>query len=294
MGTGNGQPVTLSFWVNTANISYPATLSGAASGERCPRHAESYPFTFSVPGSGWFFRTVTIPADPSGGPWAQTGAGIGAVLYFDLGSGSNFRAAPGAWATGDYRAATGAVGFVAASAAVFQITGVKLEIGSVATPFNRQSLAKSKADCQRYYQQIGDGPGFIVGGYNSAASVNYESIPTPVTMRSSPTFAILGTVSYTNCSALSAYWFEPRICDLTSRGDGAWGGCRRLRGFTERGARLMTYTLTANENTIVRDKATARSFPPDPDNVDYQDYLAWLEEGNEPTPYTPPAAAKEG
>ena len=34
----------------------------------------------------------------------------------------------------------------------FYLTGVKLEIGSVATPFNRQSLAKSMADCQRYYQ----------------------------------------------------------------------------------------------------------------------------------------------
>ena len=32
------------------------------------------------------------------------------------------------------------------------LTRVKLEIGSVATPFNRQSLAKSMADCQRYYQ----------------------------------------------------------------------------------------------------------------------------------------------
>ena len=31
---------------------------------------------------------------------------------------------------------------------------VKFEIGSVATPFNRQSLAKSMADCQRYWQQV--------------------------------------------------------------------------------------------------------------------------------------------
>ena len=48
--------------------------------------------------------------------------------------------------------ATGAVSIVATNGATFYLTGVKLEIGSVATPFNRQSLAKSMADCQRYYQ----------------------------------------------------------------------------------------------------------------------------------------------
>jgi hypothetical protein len=32
--------------------------------------------------------------------------------------------------------------------------------------------------------------------------------------------------------------------------------------------------------------------PFDPDNVDYQKYLAWLDEGNTPTPYTPPPAVE--
>ena len=50
----------------------------------------------------------------------------------------------------------------------------------------------------------------------------------------------------------------------------------------------MTYSLTANPNTIVRDEDQA-FIPTDPDNVDYQKYLAWLDEGNEPTPCTPPA-----
>ena len=53
----------------------------------------------------------------------------------------------------------------------------------------------------------------------------------------------------------------------------------------------MTYTLTANDNTIVRDEDGA-FIPADPDNVDYQAYLAWLDEGNEPTPYTPPEASR--
>ena len=50
-----------------------------------------------------------------------------------------------------------------------------------------------------------------------------------------------------------------------------------------------TYTLTAQPNTIVRDMDVAH-IPADADNLDYQDYLAWLDEGNEPTPYTPPAS----
>jgi hypothetical protein len=50
----------------------------------------------------------------------------------------------------------------------------------------------------------------------------------------------------------------------------------------------MTYTLTEFPHTIIRDEDGA-AVPTDPDNIDYQDYLAWLAEGNEPTPYTPPA-----
>lgn len=51
----------------------------------------------------------------------------------------------------------------------------------------------------------------------------------------------------------------------------------------------MTYALTEHPNTIVRDEDGA-FIPTDPDNIDYQAYLAWLDEGNQPTPYTPPEA----
>jgi hypothetical protein len=52
----------------------------------------------------------------------------------------------------------------------------------------------------------------------------------------------------------------------------------------------MTYTLTADPNIIVRDEDGVPSFiPTDPDNMDYVAFLAWKDEGNEPTPTTPPA-----
>jgi hypothetical protein len=53
----------------------------------------------------------------------------------------------------------------------------------------------------------------------------------------------------------------------------------------------VTYTLTESPDIIVRDKDGA-FIPTDPDNVDYQDYLAWLAKGNAPKAYTPPPEAK--
>jgi hypothetical protein len=47
------------------------------------------------------------------------------------------------------------------------------------------------------------------------------------------------------------------------------------------------YTLTQDENVILRDEDQAH-IPTDPDNRDYQEFLAWCDEGNEPAPYIPP------
>jgi hypothetical protein len=53
----------------------------------------------------------------------------------------------------------------------------------------------------------------------------------------------------------------------------------------------MTYTLTNNDNVIVRDEDNA-FIPTDEGNRDYRDYLKWVEEGNQPNPapveITPP------
>ena len=80
------------------------------------------------------------------------------------------------------------------------VTRVKLESGAIVTPFPRQSLAKSMADCQRYYQVCYQliANGYAVGGANVNASF------TPFTMRASPTIALSVPV-YSNASGLQTY-----------------------------------------------------------------------------------------
>jgi hypothetical protein len=192
-GTASALPVTLSFWVYS---SLTGTHSGCFSNYAATR---SYPFTYSIPAANtWTKIVVTIPGDTAG-TWVLSGNGGGAILHFDLGAGSTLRAAAGAWTATSVIGATGAVSVVATNGAIWLVTGVKLEIGSVATPFNRQSLAKSMADCQRYYQTAQ----ILNTSYGAASNPAYGQWVLPVVMRANPTVTTLGSPGSSNVTFTS-------------------------------------------------------------------------------------------
>jgi len=145
-GTASALSVTLSFWVRS---SLTGTFSGALANSA---HAYCYPFTFTISGANtWEYKTVVIPG-PTSGTWL-TNNGLGIRLSFDLGCGSNLRGTAGAWtSTAGLYGATGSVQLVATNGATFYITGVQLEVGTVATPFEREIYSQTLAKCQRYYQ----------------------------------------------------------------------------------------------------------------------------------------------
>jgi hypothetical protein len=178
-GTASAQPVTLSFWANS-------TLTGTFGGSiQNYAGTRSYPFTYSIPvANTWTKIAVTIPGDTAG-TWVLQGNAGSMTVLFDLGTGSTKRGPAGAWASANYQGATGAVSVVGTNAAVFNVTGVKLETGSVATPFNRQSLAKSMADCQRYYE-TGAEP-YSYRGSITGLTAAYDAVPFQVVKRAVPT-----------------------------------------------------------------------------------------------------------
>jgi len=67
----------------------------------------------------------------------------------------------------------------------YRVTGVQLELGSVATPFEHRSYGEELALCQRYYQRVSDK--FTSQG-TRWSSEYYGSYYMPVTMRSAPAF----------------------------------------------------------------------------------------------------------
>jgi hypothetical protein len=144
-GTASAKTVTISFWVRS---SLTGTFGGALSNAGLNR---AYPYTYSISAANtWEYKTVIIPGDTSG-TWA-TDNSSGIRFWIDLGSGTDKQGTAGSWGAADYRAASGCVQLVATSGATFYITGVQLEAGSVATPFERRPFGTELALCQRYYE----------------------------------------------------------------------------------------------------------------------------------------------
>jgi hypothetical protein len=184
-GTAGAQTVTLSFWVRS---SLTGTFGGVLANSAQNR---SYPFTYAISASNtWEQKTVTVAGDTSG-TWV-TNNGLGIRVRFGLGAGSTFSGTAGAWAGSNFFSATGATSVVGTNGATFYITGVQLEAGTVASPFERRDYGRELIMCQRYYQQWGGNTNFerIGNAYCHSTTQARADIVLVVTMRSTPTLTV--------------------------------------------------------------------------------------------------------
>jgi len=190
-GTASAKPITFSFWVRS---SLTGTFGGSL---RNSAQNRSYPFTYSISAADtWEYKSVTVAGDTTGTWLTTTSSGI--IVSFSMGAGANKISAAGAWAGADYRGATGQTNLVATSGATFYLTGVQLEAGDTATPFEHRSYGQELALCQRYYQIV-DVNGTVsfrwAAGYGNTGNMAFL-LPTP--MRSSASFTSLTTLTSRN------------------------------------------------------------------------------------------------
>jgi len=189
-GTASAQSVTLSFWVRS---SLTGTFGGALQNSAANR---SYPFTYTISAANTFeYKTITIAGDTTG-TWL-TDNGIGIRVFISLGMGSTSSGTAGVWAASNFQSATGATSVVGTNGATFYITGVQLEAGSVASPFERRDYGRELMMCQRYYQKsyntdVAPGTNTTTGAktsrvYNTDTFLPQMETRLLVSMRASPT-----------------------------------------------------------------------------------------------------------
>jgi hypothetical protein len=194
-GTANAKTITLSFQVRS---SLTGTFGGVLS-----NGTYSYPFTYTISSANtWTPISVTI-AGQTAGTWNTTNT-TGMILRFSIGCGSTYLGTANTWANTDYYGAIGQTNVVGTNGATFYITGVQLEVGSTATPFERRLYNHELANCQRYYfkttPMTGNQPAYgVIGSLSTTRSISMNPVPMPVTMRTTPTVGYY-SLAITNAS----------------------------------------------------------------------------------------------
>jgi hypothetical protein len=183
-GSSSAEPLTLSFWIKS-NVT-GTFISELEDSDNSRTISASY--TVSVVDT-WERKTITFAGDTTGAFDNDNGRSLDLVFW--LGSGSDFSSGTLQTSWGADVNANRAVGQVNLAETIgnyWQITGVQLETGEVATPFEHKPYGVELAECQRYYTYIA-GPGsaqaFATGFYASSTSM-HSIVPLPVTMRTIP------------------------------------------------------------------------------------------------------------
>ena len=240
-GTASASAITISFWVRS---SLTGTFGGSIENSAEDR---AYVFTYTINSANTFeYKTITIAGDTSG-TWV-TDNGIGMRIWFGLGVGPTFSGTAGSWGSTPYYSATGAVSVVGTNGATFYITGVQLEAGTTASPFEYRQYGTELALCQRYFIDLRPASGSETTQYptalqNGTGGGGYMAIVTfPVKMRANATLVAPSSMTgfllnwpFPGSTVLTSITANPYYSELTASIQGiqasSFGGAGYIVGF---------------------------------------------------------------
>ena len=207
-GTSYAKSITISFWVRS-------TLTGTF-GLALRNNANDYGYVVSYSislANTWEYITKTIPG-PTSGVW-DTSTNNGIKLIWDLGAGTTYSIAAGAWTSAsEILGLTGGTKFRTTTGAKFYLTGVQLEVGNVATPFEHRNYSVELQLCKRYFQRWGSGVTWQAGqtGTSGGAYDYFKFIGGGMycggAMRVTPDVSYLDTVYFMGIGAASGTYTD--------------------------------------------------------------------------------------
>ncbi len=212
-GTSSAQSVTISFWVRSSLTG----LFGGYIANSADNRLYIFSYTINTANT-WEYKTITVPGETTG-TWLTTN-GVGIQLGFSLGAGANYQGTPGSWGTSVLIAPTGQTNVMGTNGATWYVTGVQIEVGDQATPFDWRPYTTELELCQRYYQKsfsTASAPansvatGTVVRNlvpYSTTQSY-MDSVEFATEMRAAPTVTIYNTSAIATANAIAYY-------------DGAW------------------------------------------------------------------------
>jgi len=188
-GGSNAKDIVLSFWAKVSTNAVGTYTVQPRFYDGSTYHSQYHAISLTTT---WTQYEILIPANGSALTSAITNTNTkGLEIFWFLCAGvDDIVSATSTWndITG-YRGVTGQTNFLDSADNEFYLTGVQLELGSNATPFEHRTFQDDLLSCQRYFYVIGSNRHYIAG--RTSGSSGMHCAPTcPVPMNHTPAIGL--------------------------------------------------------------------------------------------------------